>query len=446
MSVSTSSRPDKTLPRVAIVGRPNVGKSTLFNRMVGHRHAITDPTPGVTRDLVEVQCKINDRELILVDTGGVQIEKEGMAAIVTRKSLDSLEGAAVVILLVDVTQLTGEDEDFIALIRPYAEKLILAVNKTDNESRDSLVWEYHALGFERVIAISAEHGRNIDVLRNEIASLLPEPGQETEIVDEPRSIRLAILGKPNTGKSTLINKLLGYDRSIVSDVPGTTRDVVEGHFEYRGQRFTVVDTAGIRRKKAVKDAVEYYSVSRAIACVAESDVVFLMVDAQEGITDQDKKIADQIVKHGRGVILVFNKWDLLDDVGNTLNAVTDKARYQFPILDFAPIMPISALEGTGLDQLLVTAIRIREQLVTRIGTPRLNQALREWAVRHPLPSGKKRFRVKYIAQTSADPIKFALFVNNTRGFPGSWVSYLRNNLREEFNLSSVPIQVDLRGR
>jgi GTPase len=448
MNVSISSRPDTTLPRVAIVGRPNVGKSTLFNRLVGHRHAITDPTPGVTRDPVEFQCKVNDREVILVDTGGVQIDQEGMAAIVSQKSLDSLSGAAVVILLVDVTQLTGEDEDFIALIRPYAERLILAVNKTDNESRESLVWEYHSLGFRRVIPISAEHGRNIDTLCDEIISMLPDPGEETEAeqVDDTSSIRLAILGKPNTGKSTLINQFLGYDRAIVSDVPGTTRDVIEGQFEFKEQRFTVLDTAGIRRKKAVKDPIEYYSVSRAISSVAKSDVVLLMVDSQEGITDQDKKIADQIVKHGRGVILVFNKWDLLDIVANTLNAMTDRARYQFPILDFAPIVPISALEGSGLDQLLDTAIRIREQLVTRIATPLLNQALREWADRHPLPSGKKRYRVKYITQTSADPIKFALFVNNTHGFPGSWVSYLRNNLRQEFKLSSVPIQVDLRGR
>ena len=448
MTVSISSRPKSSLPRVAIVGRPNVGKSTLFNRLVGHRHAITDSTPGVTRDTVEVLCTLNGRDLILVDTGGVQSEKEGMAAIVTKRSLDSLVDAAIVILLVDVTQLTAEDEEFIGIIRPVSERLILAVNKTDNDSRESLVWEYHSLGFPRVIAISAEHGRNIDKLKDEIVAMLPaaDPEMVSEKHETTGRIRLAILGKPNTGKSTLLNQLLGYDRAIISDVPGTTRDVIEGDFEFKGQSFAVLDTAGIRRKKAVTDDIEYYSVTRAISTVEKADVVLLMVDAQEGITDQDKKIADQIVKHGRGVILVFNKWDLLNEVENTLNAVTDRARYLFPILDFAPIAPISALEGTGLEPMLATALRVREQLVTRIGTPRLNQALREWVERHAPPYGKKRYRVKYITQTSSDPVKFALFVNKVRGFPGSWVSYLENNLRQEFNLSLVPIQVELRGR
>jgi GTP-binding protein len=330
-------------------------------------------------------------------------------------------------------------------MRHYSEKLILVVNKADNEMRENDVWEFHSLGFQHVLAVSAEHARNLDLLRELIVQMLPEIVEgSSEIEDD--SIHLAILGKPNTGKSTLLNKLLGFERAIVSPTPGTTRDVIEGQFEYKGTRFTVLDTAGIRRKKSVTDAVEYYSVSRAISSVTRADVIFLMIDAQEGITDQDKKIASQIVKHGRGVILVFNKWDMLDDLPNTLNAVQDRARFVFPLLDFAPLLPISAQEGTGFDELMATALRVREQMRTRIPTPQLNDALHDWITRHPPPYGKKRYRVKYITQTSADPVHFAVFVNKVRGFPGSWVSYLENNLREEFNLNSIPISVDLRGR
>ena len=383
----------------------------------------------------------------MVDTGGFQLESEGMAALVSQRSLGALENAAVILLLIEVTRLTPEDEDFIEVIRRFADRVILVVNKTDNEMREGDVWEYHSLGFPRVVAISAEHGRNIDTLTKETVSMLPA---ETSVVepasDEENRIHIAILGKPNTGKSTLLNRLLGFDRAIVSDIPGTTRDVIEGRFEALGREFLVLDIAGIRRKKSVHDAVEYYSVSRAISSVKRANVVFLMIDAEEGISDQDKKIADQIVKHGRGAILVFNKWDLLDVVDNTFNAVSDRTRYLFPVLDFAPIVPISAREGTGIEKLLSTALTVRKQLQIRIPTPKLNQALRGWVERHPPPYGKKRYRVKYIAQIGADPIQFALFVNNPRGFPRSWVGYVENNLRSEFNLRSVPISIELRGR
>ncbi|MBT3271684.1 MAG: ribosome biogenesis GTPase Der, partial [Spirochaetales bacterium] len=258
MNASISLPRSRHLPRIAIVGRPNVGKSTLFNRLVGSRRTITDPTPGVTRDPIESQCRIGDREVILIDTGGYQVEKEGMAALVSQRSLDYLHTADVIMLLVEVTQLTPEDEDFIAKMRHYSEKLILVVNKADNEMRENDVWEFHSLGFRHVLAVSAEHARNLDRLRELIVQMLPVIVEgSSEIEDD--SIHLAILGKPNTGKSTLLNKLLGFERAIVSPTPGTTRDVIEGQFEYKGTRFTILDTAGIRRKKAVTDDVEYYS-------------------------------------------------------------------------------------------------------------------------------------------------------------------------------------------
>ena len=446
MNASTSSLRRAHLPRIAIVGRPNVGKSTLFNRIVGRRRTITDPTPGVTRDAVEIVSTINGREVVLIDTGGYQGDKEGISALVSQKSLDEIKEADLVLLLVEVSQLTAEDEEFIEILRPFSEKLLLIVNKTDNEQREADVWEFHSLGFKKVIPISAEHGRNIDLMQKAVIEMLPAEAAESDIPEDRDEICIAILGKPNTGKSTLLNKLLGFDRAIVSEIPGTTRDVLEGSFEHSGTAFSVLDTAGIRRKKAVHEAIEYYSVSRAISSVDRADVVFLMIESLEGITDQDKKIASQIVKRGRGVIIVLSKWDLMGNTPNAVNAVSDRTRFLFPQLDFAPIIPVSAHDNSGFDKLLSMAVRVRRQLQRKLTAHELNLFLKSCVERHPPPYGKKRYRVKYLAQISSDPLRFVLFVNRIKGFPGSWVSYLENNLRSEFKMDLVPISVELRGR
>jgi len=448
MNVSISSQRRVSLPRIAIVGRPNVGKSTLFNRIVGSRRSITDPTPGVTRDTVEAVCSLAGRDIVLIDTGGYQSGSEGIYELVSEKSISTIEQADVVLLLVEVTQMTPEDEELVEKLRPYSEKLILAVNKADNEQRESNIWEFHSLGFKNIIPISAEHGRNVATLIETLVKRLPETDAETqfEIEEQKNEICLAILGKPNTGKSTLLNTLVGFDRAIVSDVPGTTRDVLESSFTYKDVEVTILDTAGIRRKKSIQEAIEYYSVSRAISSVKRADVVLLLIDSQEGVTDQDKKIADQIVKRGRGVIIVLSKWDITGKVGNALNAAQDRTRFVFPQLDFAPIVPISALKGTGMPKLLDTAIGVREQLRRRVSVRDLNEFLRTLIEHHAPPYGKKRYRAKYLAQTSVDPLKFALYVNKVRGFPASWVSYLTNNLRREFQMDSVPISVEIRGR
>lgn len=448
MSVSTSSSLSGHLPRVVIVGRPNVGKSTLFNRLVGARKTITDPTPGVTRDAIEAPCRIDGRDVLLVDTGGYQSDADSIITkLVAERSLESLEDASAVIFLTEVMEITPADEDFIELLRPYSEKIVLAANKADNESREEDVWSFHSLGFPSVVAISAEHRRNIAELERLVGELLPTHGQPIGAESEEKAtIRLSILGKPNTGKSTLLNRLVGFDRAIVTDVPGTTRDVIEGTFVHNGVGFVVLDTAGIRRKKAIRDAVEYYSVSRAISSIARSELVFLVVDVRDGITEQDKKIAAQIVKLGRGVIIALNKWDIIKSIPNTLNAVTDRTRFLFPLLDFAPIVPISAQQGTGVEKLLDTALTVKRQLDTKLPTPQLNQALKRWIDAHSPPYGKKRFRVKYLTQIRSNPLQFAMFVNKVRGFPRSWVSYVENNLRREFGLSAVPITIVLKGR
>ena len=435
-----------TIPKVAIVGRPNVGKSTLFNRLARRRRSITHATPGVTRDPVEAICEIGDRKVMLIDTGGYRPDWTGIDGAVAQKSLETLEDADVVLLMVDVTGITAEDEEFISRIRRYSDRLILVVNKVDNEAREGDAWDFHSLGFGTVVPVSSEHGLNFDTLATEILGKLPERG-DGESEDEKTEISLAILGKPNTGKSTLLNQLLGFERSIVSEVPGTTRDTIEARIEYKDHVLRVVDTAGIRRKGKVTEDVEYYSVNRAISSIGDADIIVLVVDALEGLSDQDKKIASLVVKRGRGIIMALNKWDLLPAIGNQENAISDRVRYLFPILDFAPLLPLSALNGTGVPRLLETMMTLWDQLHTRVPTGKLNQALQRWVEQDPPPYGKsKRFRVRYLTQVSHHPVSFTLFVNRAKGFPQPWISFLKNRIREEFGFDSIPISVELRGR
>ena len=441
---SSSSPPNPSgLPRVAIVGRPNVGKSTLFNCLLRNRRSITHATPGVTRDPIEAEWEIEDRRIVLIDTGGYRRDSEGVEGMATEKSLSVLAEADIILLLVDVTEYTAEDEEIVERTRPYSDRIILVVNKTDNEMREAAVWNFYSLGIPSVVAISAEHRSNIGELEDEILRRLET--QTGDIGATPPEIKLAILGKPNTGKSTLLNKLLGFDKAIVSDIPGTTRDVIEAEIEHGNRTLRILDTAGIRKRGKVSEEIEYYSVNRAISSIRVADVILLVVDANQGVTEQDKKIAGLVVNRGRGIILALNKWDLLPKVANMQNAIIDRTRYLFPILSFAPLVPLSALQGTGVSDLLDTALELWEQLQMRIPTGQLNQALRRWLELDPPPYGKtKRYRVRYLTQISQNPIGFILFVNKTRGFPQSWISYLKNRLREEFGFTRIPISVELR--
>jgi GTPase len=304
----TSSPGD--LPRVAILGRPNVGKSTLFNALLSRRRAITHSDPGVTRDPVEVPCTLAGARVLLIDTGGYSSDAEGIDAVVRARSLETARAADLVLLVLDAAETSAEDREFIRLMRPFSDKLLLVVNKVDTPDRDSLVWNAHEHGFPNVIGVSAAHSRSIDRLRESIAAHLEERLERVVTVEEPAPkrpraseeeiVRIAILGKPNVGKSSLANRLIGEERSIVSPIPGTTRDVVEGLFEHKGRTYRILDTAGIRRKSKVTDDVEYYSVNRAFESVASADLVFLTIDATEGLVDQDKKIAAQAIKEGRG--------------------------------------------------------------------------------------------------------------------------------------------------
>ena len=431
------------LSRVALVGRPNVGKSTLFNRLVGRRQAITDPTPGVTRDPVEATWHWNDRAATLIDTGGYLSEGGELDRAVAQKSIDRARSSDVIVLVLDIRHLSPEDLGFIELLRPLGREIIVALNKADSLEKDLLASDFYSLGFDEYVCLSAAHGRGIDELAQTVFARLPD----TEIPEEEiPDLKLALLGKPNAGKSTLVNRLTGTDLSLVSDIPGTTRDPVEGRFTFQGRRFRVMDTAGIRRKGKVVEDVEYYSVNRALKTISESDVVILLMDAAEGLTDQDKKISYQIVKEGRGVILAMNKWDLLPPMKNQLEAVQDRVRFLFPILDFAPVVPVSAKTGEGVRELLKAAVQVHKELLQRIETARLNEMLKIWMDDLPTPQIRGvTYKIRYLTQVSVLPVKFVAFGNHGKDTPSSLVEYLINRIRRDLGFADIPVQLEVRG-
>ncbi len=446
MNGSTLSQSTKRAARIVIVGRPNVGKSTLFNRMIGKRRSITDPMPGVTRDAVRIRSLIGGHPVELIDTGGYRVDARDIDSLVREKSLHLLEEADLILMMCDVQELNAEDESFIEHIRSYSGKVILVINKVDNPQRELSLWNFMSLGFDHVVGISAAHGIGIDTLEEKILEIVDFSRFEAAESEIP-TIRLAILGKPNTGKSTLSNRLLGMDASIVSDIPGTTRDVIEGSFSHRGTIFQVMDTAGIRRKKKVRESVEYYSVNRAFSTIEVSDVILLIVDVQEGLTDQDKKIATQAVKRGKGILLLLNKWDTLRNLENTEQAVKDRTRYLFPVLGFAPLIPISAMTGMGVDKMLSAAYRVWKQLQRRVDTPEVNTLIQELVSSYPPPRGAHgHHKIYYGTQVSSNPVKFLLFVNRKKGFPKSYVQYLVNNIRSGLGFTDIPITVELKER
>jgi GTP-binding protein len=440
----------ENMPLVALVGRPNVGKSTLFNRLLHQRRAITDPTPGVTRDPIEEEFVFDDevpggeRRCRIADTGGFKLEREGLDDLVVARTLSLIAKADLILFIVDAMEITPEDEEFAELLRPMTDRIILVVNKADSSERDAMVWNHLRWGFKDILFISAEHNRNIDDLVGRMRERLDFSG--VRAVDVERAdIRIAIMGKPNTGKSSLLNLLLGEEKSIVSEVAGTTRDVVEGRFTWKGRGIVVLDTAGIRRKKKVTDNVEYYSVTRSISVVTRADIVLLMIDAAEGLTDQDKKIAAFAVDEGRGVIFVFNKWDLMPDIKNSFEAARDKLRWFFGQMAYAPVVAVSAKEGTGLDKLMNTVISMYSKLNRKIETSKLNKAVGAWIEATPPPVGvHTKFKLRYAVQTSVNPQKFSFFVTRPDVVPDSYVSFLKNKIRDEFALDMIPVRLDLK--
>jgi GTP-binding protein len=408
----------------------------------------------VTRDAVAKDAFIAGRPLRLIDTGGFKLDRksgpdreapeDALDDLVVEKTLAVLVEADLILLILEAGELTAEDEEFIALLRPYQDRLMAVVNKTEGGRRENESWNILAYGFDKVWMISAEHGDNVGdleeaiVKRLDFSRVLPEE-------EAAQPIRIALVGKPNTGKSTLSNRLTASPASIVSDMPGTTRDVVEGTFMYKNRIFRVLDTAGIRRKSKVTENIEYYSVNRAIKTLDEADIVFLLIDAQEGLSDQDKKIAALADERGRGIIMVLNKWDTMPRIKNTFEAVQDRIHFLFGQMEFAPIMPVSDKDGDGVEDLLNTAVRMYTQLNRRIETGPLNQALERWLEENPPPAGPHtRFKLKYAVQTSSNPVRFVFFASRPQAVGESYISYLRNRIRKDLGYSMIPLGIQIR--
>jgi len=443
MSLHTKYR---NLPSVVIAGRPNVGKSTLFNRLLHKRKAITDPTPGVTRDPIEAECFIDEKPFRLIDTGGFKLaNQDNLDKLVVEKTLDTIKKADLIILLLEAGEITSEDEELIKILRPYRSRLITAVNKTEGGRMQDDAWNILKFGFDNVLMISAEHGDNTGELKQEIIKRLDF--SKIEEIEERQSpiIRIALLGKPNTGKSTLSNRLTSTNASIVSDIPGTTRDTVEGSFRWKSRDFVILDTAGIRRKAKVTEDIEYYSVNRAIKTINDADIAVLMIDAAEGLSEQDKKIASLAHDKGRGIIMALNKWDTMPQLKNTFKAAEDKIHFQFGQMEYAPVIPVSAKDGTGVDKLLNTAVKMYSQLNLQISTSQLNKALEKWTQENPPPVGPRtRFKIKYVIQKSANPVQFIFFVSRIQAVSGSYISYLRNKIREDLGFTHIPVLIEIK--
>ena len=441
------------LPLVVIAGRPNVGKSTLFNRLLHRRVAITADVAGTTRDPVESTAFLMGKPVHLMDTGGYKLTRDTgtmeavMDDLVVEKTLDTFRKADVIVLLMDSGVITAEDEELIAELRPHWNKVIAAINKTEGGKNENDAWNFMQFGFNTMFRISATHGDHITELCTEIVSRL-DFSRVTEGTEE-RAIRISLIGKPNTGKSTLSNRLTQTESSIVSDYAGTTRDVVEGTFHYANRDFQILDTAGIRRRAKVKEDVEYYSVNRAIKSLDQTDLVFLMIDSQEGLTEQDKKIVELAYERGRGIIFVLNKWDKMKEQIAEDRKFAKKAeeniRIMFGQMSYAPIVEISALEGKGIKNLMDTAIELYEQLNRKIDTASLNAALKDWLFKYPPPASRAiHFKIRYMTQNSTNPVCFLIFATRPDSVPESYVTYLKNRIREDLGFDKIPVQLEMK--
>jgi GTP-binding protein len=442
-------------PLVTIVGRPNVGKSTLFNRLLARRRAITAATPGVTRDIVEEEFVLAGMPLRLLDTGGVGDDAGEFGAVVAERALAAADDAVAIMLVVAVEGITPEDERLADRLRAASDRVVVVVNKVDHPGREAAMWDFYRLGYETVIGVSAAHGRNISALREELARRIrrrrPAAGSAEAAQSTSAVIRLVIGGKPNTGKSTLLNRLLGEERALVSATPGTTRDPLSGRLDHGGAPIELIDTAGMRRRSKVQDAVEYYAVNRGAAALAGADVAVLLVDASEGLAEQDKRIAAIAMRRGVAVLIGLSKWDMLAEQPeplaeqpDLLAAAVDRIRFQFPLLHFAPVLPLSGLTGYGVDGMLTKAVELHRQLNRTISTGKLNQAIARWA-REYVPTFRGReIRVRYATQTGTNPVRFVCFLNHARGADAAYRRFLENRIRRELGFSEVPLAVEFR--
>ena len=429
---------------VAIVGRPNVGKSTVFNRILEQRVSIVEDTPGVTRDRIYGDCTWLSRTYRLIDTGGIQIEDVPFQKEINAQVDIAIEEADVIIFLTDGrTGLTNDDEHIARLLQRSNKPVILAVNKIDDISKINDIYEYYALGIGDPIAISGVHGIGIGDLLDKVAELMPEK----QIEEYEGMVRFAIIGRPNVGKSSLTNAFLKQDRVIVSDIEGTTRDAIDTVFTVNDRNYVVIDTAGIRKRGKVYENIEKYAVLRAKAAIERSDLALVVLDGSTGIIEQDKHVAGLAHEAKKGVIIVYNKWDVVDKDEKTMVNITQEIRKQFVYLDYAPIAFVSAKEGKRIDTLLPLIDQVYENLNTRIKTNVLNEVILDAQMANPAkPHNGKKFKIYYASQVSSAPCTIVLFCNDPELMHFSYERYIENKLREAFGFEGVPINIIARKR
>ena len=433
-------------PLVAIVGRPNVGKSMLFNKLTGHRTSIVEDTPGVTRDRIYGDCEWCNRTFSLVDTGGIEPGTENdMLKFMRRQAEIGIELADAIVMVVDVRSgVTAADQDVATMLRKSNKPVALAVNKCDSIGLvNPDVFEFYSLGIGDLFETSAVHGHGTGDLLDWVLANIPEDDSEDE---EDDIIKVAIVGKPNVGKSSLLNRILGEERVIVSNVAGTTRDAIDSYFENETGKYCFIDTAGMRRKSKVDDAIEKYSNMRTINAIERSDVCLILVDANDGVTEQDTKIAGLVHEAGKAAIIVVNKWDAVED--KETNTMRDKelaVRDGLSYMLYAPVVFLSALTGQRVDKLYQVINDVHEQNTKRITTGALNSVLADATARVQPPTDKgRRLKIYYMTQASTKPPHFVIFCNDARLFHFSYQRYLENQIREVFGLKGTPVRITIR--
>jgi len=433
-------------PIVAIVGRPNVGKSTLFNRLAGRRIAIVEDTPGVTRDRLYCEVEWLNNKFTLIDTGGIEMDTEDVILKQMRRQAEiAIETADVIVFMVDGrTGITADDYEVANMLRRTNKPVVLVVNKIDNIEMENNKYEFYNLGIGEPYTIAASSGLGLGDMLDAIVSHFKDKSNDEE---ESPEIKVAIIGKPNAGKSTLLNKIVGEERSIVSDIPGTTRDAIDSYVEIGEDKFLFIDTAGIRRKSKVKEEVEKYSVLRSITAIERADVCLVMIDAEEGVTEQDERIAGYAHEEGKAVVIVVNKWDKIEKNDKTMNEFTKDIRRDLAFLNYAPIIFISAKTGQRINKLIDLIKYVANQHAMRIKTGVLNEVISEAVMmkQPPIERGKP-LKIYYVTQASTKPPTFVFFVNDTNIIHFSYERYLENQLRQHFGLEGTPIRFIYRAK
>jgi GTP-binding protein len=441
--------PARRSPVLAIVGRPNVGKSTLFNKLLGERKAIVDDSPGVTRDRNYGDAEWAGRKFQLIDTGGLDTDAEGgLEENVQKQSRLALREADVILFLFDGKGgLNPLDREAVGLLRKEDKPVLFAVNKIDSRQRADNLYEFYALGIDPLFSISAEHGLGISDLMDEVVKQFPNAEEGDEKTEERAPLRISVVGRPNVGKSTLINRLLGFERSVVDSTPGTTRDALDTPFKLEGEPCLLVDTAGIRRKARINDRLERFSVSHSLRSVDRGDLVIHILDGVEGVTDQDAQILSYACQRGKALLLAVNKWDVVSKNGADVESYREEVYHQLSFLDFVPVAFISASTGYGVRRMLETAGGVLQAYGKKVSTSAMNQALQRIVRAHAAPlSQGKPVKFYYGTQTGTRPPTFTLFVNTPQAVPESYERYLIHQLREHLALEYVPIRLVLRAR